>query len=70
LITPKGHQRIIAAQLWQSAVAPGFPQLNPRARLVQGDADLTMMGYGGILDDGYAHFSPFRSACSKFALPL
>jgi hypothetical protein len=37
---------------------------------VQGDADLTMMGYGGILDDGYAHFSPFRSACSKFALPL
>jgi hypothetical protein len=44
-----------AARLGQAAVGEGAEDLDPRARFVEGDAHLTVMGDRRILDDGDVH---------------
>ena len=45
------------ACLGQSTTVPGAEHLDQGCRLVQGDADLTVMGDAGIFDDRCAHGS-------------
>ena len=58
LFAAKDHQRVMRAMDGKHAVRPRPKDLDPRACLVQGDADLTVMGDFGILDDGDVHADP------------
>ena len=55
LLTAEHHQRVMLARLRQPPVLPGFVKVDPRRRLMQGDADLSVMGDAGVFDDGNAH---------------
>ena len=58
LFAAKSDQRIEAVGVWQFAVEPWFVEVDHGGGFVQSDADLAVMGDGGVFDDGDAHGFP------------
>ena len=65
LLAAKDHERVVPAHLGQAAVGKGAEDLDPRARFVEGDAHLAVMGDRRILDDGDVHDCPLARAAAK-----
>ncbi len=55
LLSAKHHKCIKLRHVGQTAILPRCEHINPRARHMQGNANLTVMGNGGIFHDGNAH---------------
>jgi hypothetical protein len=55
LLTAKHHHGIMGTQRRQKAIPPRPEHLDPRRCLVQGNADLSVMGDFGIFYDRYMH---------------
>ena len=60
LLAAKDDQGVMVEEGGEDAVAPRAKDLDPGGAFVQGDADLAVMGDGGVFDDGNAHWGAFR----------